>query len=248
MLESLDVAMRKHVQGLISADELVAIAKVYEDASGGADAEGSEGRGHVDERRRFLLSLEGTIGEDAPVAVRAAVQAALRGETVEGELMPDSRNVTSDIPSVGSAADPFAPGHASLEGGGGGERSSQAAGAPAAPPAAVLAPPVAREAKVPDPPAGATAAAASVRGRRGRFGQAKGSPGKLRRRVPKKAQWTWADAVDWLERTYELPQTECDARLEELIRFGFADADAAEALVRAGGDVDKATVLLVAKS
>jgi hypothetical protein len=36
--------------------------------------------------------------------------------------------------------------------------------------------------------------------------------------------------------------------MSELVRFGFADADAAEALVETGGDVDEATVLLVAQS
>eukprot|EP00038_Savillea_parva_P016651 m.17465 g.17465 ORF g.17465 m.17465 type:complete len:310 (-) comp3502_c0_seq2:194-1123(-) len=246
MLESLDVAMRKHVQGKISAEELVSIKAVYELAS----AKRSADEHSADtERQRFLTTLEQAVAQSAASAgVLSAVRAAMAGEGTgggleggvdEGYTTAAERALAHDLLAAGSAADPFAKQLRSR---------SDSAGAGAA--TTAMAGRQSTEGPTTPPPATPTVAPDSPQTQPVQHdNRASASPGRKRGGLRKTATvWTWSEAISWMVRTYELPEEECEARLCELVRFGFSESDAAEALVKAAGDVDKATVLLVAKS
>jgi hypothetical protein len=225
-------------QGKISSEELVAIVTVYETASATDDV---DDYGEHTERYKFLTDLEATLGDSASPGILSAVQSAK-----SSDAPPDAHRVSisleramaQDLAAAGAASDPFdsRPGASPLV-----DCASPTADPNYFDPSSVA---PQRAAVEPAAESGATPHPATS------TSSPKGSPGKSARKKGKKKKviWTWADATRWLVRTYELPQTECDARMSELVRFGFADADAAEALVETGGDVDAATVLLVAQS
>jgi hypothetical protein len=213
----------------------VAIVTVYETASATDDV---DDYGEHTERYKFLTDLEATLGDSASPGILSAVQSAK-----SSDAPPDAHRVSisleramaQDLAAAGAASDPFdsRPGASPLV-----DCASPTADPNYFDPSSVAPQPAAVE---PVAESGTTLPTTS---------SPRGSPGKSPRKKGKKKKvvWTWADATRWLVRTYELPQTECDARMSELVRFGFADADAAEALVETGGDVDEATVLLVAQS